>query len=48
MISLEVRDLQAIALLTSLSERAISTVRAGRIAHAAERLWGLLEEAVYC
>ena len=48
MISLEVRDLQAIALLTSLSESGtINRTTRAALLYAAGRLWDLLEEAVY-
>ena len=47
MISLEVRDLQAIALLVNLSESGtINRTTRAALLYAAERLWGLLEEAV--
>lgn len=43
----EFRDLQAIALLTSLSEiETINHTTRAALLYAAERLWGLLEEAV--
>ena len=43
----EFRDLQAIALLTSLSESSnINHTTRAALVYAAERLWGLLEEAV--
>ena len=42
----ELRDLQAIALLTSLSEiETINPTLRAALVYAAERLWGLLEEA---
>jgi hypothetical protein len=45
--SLEVRDLQAIALLVDLSESGtINRTTRAALLYAAERLWGLLEEAV--
>ncbi len=47
MMSLEVRDLQAIALLVNLSESGtINRTTRAALLYAAERLWGLLEEAV--
>jgi hypothetical protein len=46
MMSLEVRDLQAIALLVNLSESGtINRTTRAALLYAAERLWGLLEEA---
>jgi hypothetical protein len=48
MVPQEFRDLQAIALLTSLSESGtINRTTRAALLYAAERLWGLLEEAVY-
>jgi hypothetical protein len=48
MVPQEFRDLQAIALLTSLSESdTINRTTRAALLYAAERLWGLLEEAVY-
>ena len=48
MVPQEFRDLQAIALLTSLSESGtINRTARAALLYAAERLWGLLEEAVY-
>jgi hypothetical protein len=42
----KLRDLQAIALLTSLSEiETINQTMRAALVYAAERLWGLLEEA---
>ena len=42
----KLRDLQAIALLTSLSEiETINPTLRAALVYAAERLWGLLEEA---
>jgi hypothetical protein len=47
MMSLEVRDLLAIALLVDLSESGtINRTTRAALLYAAERLWGLLEEAV--
>ena len=46
MMSLEVRDLQAIALLVNLSESGtINRTTRAALLYAAERLWGLLQEA---